>query len=453
MTDRRRALILLGVTATIACLTGCRETSSNVHVTPAQPQPGAVPERPAVVARTGAPACEASVGPGREVLVAGRSTGLIAEFDDEVRLRSYPWSDDQILLAVGRAHPWRNWIHSDEQHTLWQIPCDNPSAKVVALHVDGAEFSWAAPTPDGRGLYFSYSPGSVQFFDYATNTWGPVVEPAQISECWMAEAPVTADDYITGWAGVGQLAVVTGGPCGFEAEWLGGAEVIELPSAGAAGAAQRRPAVHVSSIAADPSGRLWVSSGGLCTKAQTMKSRGAAGVWRSTDDGARWDLVEIPELDGAGVDAVWAAASAPERLLLRSECCYVEAADFCSGGKLLRSEDGGASWARVSPGVNGSPPGDPHFYGPVEALRVGPELLELDALVNTVEGALRVRSIDGGQRWAPLDPNHAIAPTPAARQLELGGWTFTIEPDGLARRRLSEPAELVLRPRVINLGR
>jgi hypothetical protein len=382
------------------------------------------------------------------------------------------------------------------------VPCDDPAAKVVALHLEGAAFAWAEPSPEGRGLYFSY--GGVYFYEYATNSWGPVIEPPLLSQCWMAESPVRAEEYVVGWVGDGALAVLTGGPCGFEAEWLGAAEVIEIPTelaGSAAGEPRRRPAAHVASVSADARGRLWVANGGLCSEASTKMSRGAAGLWRSADDGEAfregaglgggrplakafregaglgggrplakafregaglgggrplaeaWDFVEIPELDGHGVDAVWTAASAPDRLLIRSECCYVEAADFCPGGKLLLSEDAGASWARVSPSASESLPGDASSYGPVEQLHVGPELLELEALVRRDIGPLHVRSSDGGRHWMQLKSTREIVPSPVSRELELNGWVFAAGPDGLLRHRPAERADVVLRPLVINTGR
>jgi hypothetical protein len=187
-------------------------------------------------------------------------------------------------------------------------------------------------------------------------------------------------------------------------------------------------------------------------------SRGAAGLWRSDDDGDHWDFVAIPALDDWGVDAVWTAASTPDRLLVRSECCYVEAADFCFGGKLLLSEDGGASWARVSPGLSGSLPGDPGSYGPVTALHVGPELLELEAFVERDVGALRGRSSDGGRHWVRRNAQPEIESSEVVRELELHGWVFAASTDGLVRRRTERgdgdgDGEIVLRPLVVNTAR
>jgi hypothetical protein len=338
---------------------GCRRVPTLEPAEPglgldSQPESAGVEPAPAVGSAV-EPACTVVVGSDAEqpLIVDGQPIPIDLEMTEGLRIRNFPYTQDSILLALGSEHPWHTFRNDYPTDTLWELPCDRPSEVRELAKIEGANFAWAELEPDGSGLYFSL--GAVHRLDFAKRDHGPVTAPPRLQQCWMAEEPVEAIEFVAGWVGEDRLLVYWGGPCGFEAEWEGGTVVIEDPGK----MARRRPSAHVGSITAEASGRVWVGDGGFCAEPQRLWDRGSPGVWRSDDIGESWTFVPIPALAeaGRGIDAIWTNADAHGRVFVHAECCYPGPADECDGGELLHTDDGGRSW-QLGPGKAQSvPPG------------------------------------------------------------------------------------------------
>ena len=290
------------------------------------------------------PACVAELDDAGVLVVGGQPTPLrVVEDPSGARIQVFGHGDTSVLVALGSQAPWLPFVDPSGAETLWEVACADPSEPRPFLHIDGADFSWAAQTPDGAGLYFSL--GTVHRYDFAAGDYGPVTPPASVAECWMAEQPTPTLDHVIGWVGADRLLIYSGGPCGFEAEYEGGRAVIET----ATRPPTRRDAAPVTSVAVDAGGQLWASDGGACSQPETVWERGEPGLWRSADAGASWSFVAIPAIAGHGVEAIWAASDGSNALLARTECCYQAAGDEgCEGGELVLSDDGGVTWVEVS---------------------------------------------------------------------------------------------------------
>lgn len=364
---------------TLVFVTGCRGAPPAELVEPGlgidpKPERAAVePERSAAVE----PACSVTLGSEGKLIVDGQPIALELPTEAKARVRSFPHDDHSILFAVGSETPWWPFFGKYPSDTLWKLSCDHPSELEVFGQIEGADFSWAELDPAGTGLYFSL--GAVHRYDFSLRDHGPVTTPPRLDPCWMNE-PVVATEFVAGWVGDDRLLIYWGGPCGFEAEWMGGTAVIEDPG----GVAKRRPSAFVGSIAADPSGHVWVGDGGLCVEPQWVLDLGSPGVWRSDDVGRSWTFMPIPQL-AHGIDAIWFDTETPGRVSVHAECCYPGPADGCKGGERLHSDDGGRTW-------------------------------QLD------------------------DPGGQVQPTPPApRSVTLDGWVLEATLDGVNKRRADEP--------------
>lgn len=433
---QRSLLLALGL-AGVSC------TPRSPAPVPPEPEPRgeAKPRdpRPRVVPRMGTElACRAELVDGR-LLVNGRDMGLELEEGlpaDEVRVRAMPWDRFEILLAIGDRYPGY-YMSPDQRGTLYRVPCDRPRNHTVVVRIDGADFAWAAPSPDGARLYFSY-PG-VGILDFEEGDWTTLTAPVGYENCWLMEAEdgiTQGFDYVDGWLGEGSLRVFSGGPCGFEAEWEGGVEVIDL---GAEGPAGRRKPAHVSSVLADAKQRLWASDGGLCEEAEGVLTRGRPGLWRSDDEGASWSFVTLPTTRERGIDGLWRSPADPSFMVARVECCYGSAADFCDGGGVLITRDAGDTWQAVDPPAGQKYPDD---WGPARNVAIVGNGLHVG--FDTFEHEQTLVSGDGGKTWRLSSGSTMFAePSDAAT---LGELRFEPGPEGLVRISPDGTREVVLMP-------
>lgn len=333
------SLVLLGFTL------GCH-AQPPVQPDPSQAEPvvqapevtTSVPEQSAVLE----PACVVTVDDKGQLMVRGRvipSDGFLEPgLASEARVRSFPYRSDAILLAIGTNDPWAPYADEFPSGTLWQLPCDRPEDIRALEQIEGADFAWAELSRDGASLF--YSDGAVRRYDVAQRESHPITTPPRIGECWMAEGPIAATEYVAGWVGDDRLLIYWGGPCGFEAEWNGGTAVIEDPG----GAATRRASAYVGSIVVDANGQVWVGNGGLCAEPAAAWDRGSPGLWRSDDVGETWAFVPIAAL-GKQPHGVASISTSGARISVEAECCYAYIQDECSvGGESLYSDDGGRSW-------------------------------------------------------------------------------------------------------------
>lgn len=427
-----------------ASVLACTSTSAQIDL-PSEPsndptQPEAGPSVGGTIPSTDVLACSLELDGEGNVRIAGQRSGVMVDPDMNPRVRGFPWDHETILVAIGMPSPVF-WTAPEQIGTLFRVACERPRDWVSMVHIDGADFAWAELSLDRRWLYFSY-PG-VGVFDFAAWDWARLAPPRVLSPCWLAEEPVEANDYVFGRIADDALVVYSGGPCGFEAEWEGRTQVIdgiredELPF--------RRSRAFVGTVTADSKGRIWVGDGGQCSAAESVYSPAHSGLWRSDDGGERWTFVAIAGLKGRGIAGLWIHASDPLRLLAQAECCYGFAADFCEGGELLSSEDGGVTWIDVSPRL--SQP-DPEVVGPVAQLEVDRVNWQVDVRVPSHESELRLRSRNGGRTWQNgiTDP---IVPSLISRAAESGDWHFEPALEGLMRTRTDEPIEagrIVFRP-------
>ncbi len=435
----------------IAWLTGagavaCTQPSAVLDL-PTEPSGEAAsrtsPSEAGTVPSTDVLACSIDVDGEGNVRIAEQPTGEIVDPDTRPRVRAFAWDHEQILVAIGMTTP-AYWAAPEQIGKLFRVACESPREWTTVVHIEGADFAWAELSLDRRWLYFSY-PG-VGVLDFAAGGWAPLAPTRMIAECWVSEEPIEADDYVFGRIADDALVVYSGGPCGFEAEWEGQTQVIdgiredELPF--------RRDRAFVGPVSADSKGRLWVGDGGQCSVAESVFSTGHPGLWRSDDAGERWTYVAIaiPSSGKRGIAGLWIHASDPQRMLAQVECCYGSAADFCQGGELLLSEDGGASWTEVSPRLGQL---NPDEVGPVDRLTIDRVGWQIDVHVPSYTGELFLHSRDGGRSWQTLASDPQLVPTASSRAAELGEWRFEPGLEGLVRTNLREPIEpgrVVLRP-------
>ncbi|HZU05459.1 MAG TPA: hypothetical protein VFB73_05760 [Chloroflexota bacterium] len=141
----------------------------------------------------------------------------------------------------------------------------------------------------------------------------------------------------------------------------------------------------------------------------------AAGLWRSSDAGERWQPVRA--LDALGARSAGSADGVPLRAVAVSPV-QPQRVYAAGPGLLARSDDGGESWTRLS-----SMPPD---AADLRALAVHPA--EPDRLWVVVEGRGLFRSDDGGAHWTQTSSQVPANATALAAVLEA--------PSGAAGERL-----------------
>ncbi|MCW5803598.1 MAG: hypothetical protein KIT31_14540 [Deltaproteobacteria bacterium] len=208
------------------------------------------------------------------------------------------------------------------------------------------------------------------------------------------------------------------------------------------------PAHVVYAVSADGKGNLWMADGG--------------GLWRSTD-GDTWRPVATPAGGGAPVQ-VFADATRPNLVVIRTSVAPgvvqgTSAASF--PGQLLRTKDGGKTWARIKP-PDDKPVAEVHAIDGNADELVIPGLLSPDdaededaddaekpapSLVAKVKDGARafpkrdaappaapprswIRTVDGGAKWTKTS-----APDRAPKPAVAGEDSYEATRDGLWRTR------------------
>jgi photosystem II stability/assembly factor-like uncharacterized protein len=139
----------------------------------------------------------------------------------------------------------------------------------------------------------------------------------------------------------------------------------------------------------------------------------AGGLWRSTDQGQTWSALPIP------------ASLHPDKLRQVATMSSAAASIFAAGpgAGVLRSDDGGKTWRRISSGL-------PSQH--VAAFAVHSYLP--DTIYSWIAGHGVFRTENDGQRWEKMDdgpsaPVVAIAHSTLAGSMNTG-WLYVATPDG-----------------------
>jgi hypothetical protein len=397
---------------------------------PVEPEPEPEPE----IEEAGAAksACTVEFGPdSQSILVAGQPSPIVFESGD-TRLVAHPVGEGEFLVAVGYEYPWYPQRTSTAE-SLWRVRCAEPSKAERVLERPGADLAASALSRDGKHIYFSN--GGVDRYTIATGKVEPMIPSRSLSDCWMDESSggVGSDEFVQGWAGPNELLVLSGGPCGFEAEWVGELQILtDLDTT-----PKRRPRAWVGALATGASSRLWVGDGNQCSLEFDRSKAGTPGVWRSDDVGANWTFLPLKG-SKAGVEQLWPSASDPDRVVALTECCVPYGAD-CSelvgGGSLFLTTNGGKTWKKIM------------AYS--DDLGIKGLLVDEATHEMTVFGyASALVTRDDGRSWDPSDATLATPPDPRAR-IQVGNFVLEPTEDGLERRDLNAApgtGEIVLRP-------
>jgi len=334
---------------------------------------------------------------------------------DLVTLTVWPGDADAAFVALRR--DWYTPGGTPGEGLLWRVPCEDPQRASVIVRREGADFAHAALSPDGWTLFFSDAHGA-SALDLATREITTLTKAGEPwPGCWSEDAEMR--DLVVSLSPDGQqLELGRGGACGPEGTWIGRPWVLLSPlDAERRRLRQRRP---LSALAAVPPATLWVSDGGACDAPGIVAPSTPGAVWRSEDQGASWAKLAVVAGDepmATHAQAILVDADTPDRLVVHGATCRsVERGTY--GGQVFASEDRGATWRRIWQG---------------RAERVVGLNGDLDLVVVWVPDGRRFGSRDLGRDWFDLDRRPA-PPVAELVPVRLGEAAFAAQDDGLYRR-------------------
>lgn len=371
--------------------------------------------------RTTTPACSADLVEGVVKLSTG-ATPIAIDLDreDPRRIGVAVFADGDAHVLIAFARPWFVARGADPDGALWRVPCADPAEAEALAQRDGADFAQAALAPDGWTLYFSDAAG-LAALDLGTREVTVLTDPPPADEsCWSGPETPQRDLVLAVSADGLQLSFARGGPCGYEADWVGRPWVLLDP---ADPVRRRARARHPIAALARAGESVWLSDGGACDEPGVVAPATRGAVWRSDDRGATWARVQVAAGDvglRTHARAILTDPGHPERLLVHGARCRVAGEDV--GGQLFASDDGGATW-RHAPLPDGE-----------TAVAVVAVNGRLDQLIAWVPGERRFVSDDLGRTFSPLDPREPPV-APKVAPLQLGELALSPQDDGLYARR------------------
>ncbi|MEX1366278.1 MAG: hypothetical protein AB1Z98_24350 [Nannocystaceae bacterium] len=193
--------------------------------------PGLARRDPAVTE----PACTPTLDDDGHLVVGQQTQPLRFDRDREhrlPRLSVWRYRDDAVLVADRPR--WRLNQGTPTQGTLWLVPCDGTSPPVAAATMQQADFGNAVLANDGRTLYLT-GPAGVMGLDLDRRTISAVTEapPLRDPDCrelYGSRTPTHYRDVVRGLDRRGRLVIERGSYCGFEGDWLGERQRVELPT-------------------------------------------------------------------------------------------------------------------------------------------------------------------------------------------------------------------------------
>ena len=161
----------------------------------------------------------------------------------------------------------------------------------------------------------------------------------------------------------------------------------------------------------DQAWRLGRAGGVLLVSSKTdfddCKPAGNTGLWRSTDAGATWQTILVPELEVTRLDRQCDIAAFTAFAASPADPQRVYGATFEAG--LLRSDDAGEHWRNV--GAGNLSPRLTHVAVAVESP---------DLAIVAAEGGGLYRTADGGSQWQRVDTADACPSGGAGAALPVG---------------------------------
>lgn len=298
---------------------------------------------------------------------------------------------------------------SDDYGSSWQdISVGFPIKVVNDILIDSDDENLMYAATEGDGVYYSTDGGN----SWTYNTGGAgnngscrkiIFEPGNNSSIYAGFLSLgvcitdnSGEDWISSSVGIASLKlndieVDPGNPeiifATFEAENSGGAYIFN-PEAGDWGLVSSLPATRFSAVAIGTDGRMYTYSNGPTTVA-------AEGVYRSSDGGASWENMG-PNIGPVFETQIYSIALSPND----PDLIFIAGNNFGANGwasMIYRSADAGENWENVFMG----PDNDGFKYVYIDP--TSDDQVVYAAYKSESPGAGFIKSIDGGENWAPIN--------------------------------------------------